>query len=48
MTLRTNTPPRLVTTKVRQFSAKTEREMAAWRASKTPEQMAALLAEWEY
>jgi hypothetical protein len=46
MTPRHNTPPRLVTTKVRKFSAKTERELAAWRASKTPEQVAQLEAEW--
>jgi len=33
--------------KVRRFSAKFEREQAAWRASKTPEQLAVLRAEWE-
>ena len=38
---------RPIATKVRQFSAKFEREQAAWRASKTPEQLAVLRAEWE-
>ena len=39
--------PQPVRIKVRQFSAKFEREQAAWRASKTPDQLAALRAEWE-
>ena len=38
---------RPIATKVRRFSAKFEREQAAWRASKTPEQLAVLRAEWE-
>ena len=38
---------RPIATKVRQFSAKFEREQAVWRASKTPEQLAVLRAKWE-
>ena len=44
---RTSTALRPTAIKVRQFNAKFEREQAAWRASKTPEQLAVLRAEWE-
>ena len=41
------TPLRPIAIKVRQFSVKFEREQAAWRASKTSEELAALRAKWE-
>ena len=41
------TPLRPIAIKVRQFSAKFEREQAAWRASKTSEELATLRAKWE-
>ena len=47
MSAKTITPLRPIAIKVCQFSAKFEREQATWRASKTPEQLAALRAEWE-